>query len=290
MRTRPHEILEVRRRGGVFASNTREYLSGTLSPPSGCDDREAHGWGQAHRGRPRPSSVMTVDHIEQIRQLYSQGRSTKEIGDLIGWPWRRVVSCMQRHGIPRRTRSEATYLKANPLGDPFRIKQKLSLEEERLKALAIGLYWGEGTRRNRLAVRVCNTDPELLKIFAKFLREICGVRPEKIRAYVIVHADVKPEEAIRYWSRELRMSVSQFSKPIIIPSRGSGTYQTRARWGTATIYVSNMRLRRLLQDWLTEYAHVAQSAEHLIGNEEVAGSIPAVGSGISSSNGLRNRR
>ena len=43
-----------------------------------------------------------------------------------------------------------------------------------------------------------------------------------------------------------------------------------------------MKLRRIMSTWLDEYAktyaHVAQLVEHVIGNDEVAGSIPAVGS------------
>ena len=215
--------------------------------------------------------------VNRIRELYGQGKSAREIGDIPGCSWRQVISCMNNHGIPRRSRSEATYLKANPLGDPFYIKSHLSLEEERLKALAIGLFWGEGTRRNQVAVRISNSDPELLKVFVAFLRTICNVRPDKICVELILHADVKPADASQYWSQQLRIPPSQFSKPTIIPSRGRGTSTHRVKWGTATIRVSNVRLRRLLQDWLMQYAHVAQLAEHVIGNDEVAGSIPAVG-------------
>ncbi len=219
--------------------------------------------------------------VNRIRELYGEGKSAKEVGEVISWPWRRVIACMVRHGIARRTRSEASYRKANPAGDPFHIKPELSAEEEQLRALAVGLYWGEGTRRNRLGVRLANSDAELLRAFVLFLRLVCRVRPDKIRAHVIVHSDVDPKDAVRYWGRELNLPLGQFSRTTVLPSRGRGTYKHRSRWGTATVCISNMRLREVFERWLRmyaeRYAHVAQLAEHVIGNDEVAGSIPAVG-------------
>ena len=221
---------------------------------------------------------MRTEVANQIHRLYGQGRSAKEVGDLLGLSWRQVIACMQRHHIPRRSRSEATYLKANPAGDPFQIKSKLSVEEERLKALAVGLFWGEGTRRNRISVRISNSDPRLLRIFVAFLRNICGVHSSKLRVHLVLHDDVNPEEALAYWSCWLEIPRDQFNRPTSIHARGRGSYTVKARYGTAGVYVHNSKLRRVMEAWLNEYAHVAQSAERELGKFEVAGSIPAVGS------------
>ncbi len=218
--------------------------------------------------------------VDRIQRLYSKGRSAKEIGETLGCSWRHVISCMQKNGISRRSRSEATYRKANPHGDPFQIKHRLSLVEERLKSLALGLYWGEGTRRNPFAVRISNTDPALLRVFIDFLRTICRVQPEKIRIELILHADVNPQEAISYWSCELGIPPSQFRRPTSLPSRGNGTYKRRVKWGTATVHVGNTHLRQILQDWLAPYtgasAHGAQSAERDLGKIEVAPMLAGV--------------
>ena len=216
--------------------------------------------------------------VDQVRQLYGQGKSAREVGEVLGLSWHQVIACMQRHGIPRRSRSEATYLKANPAGDPFQVKSKLSVEEERLKALALGLFWGEGFRRNPISIRLYNSDPQLLRTFVTFLRVICGVRPEKLRVHLILHEDVNVDRALKFWSKRLEIPLHQFNKTTRIPSRGRGTYTVRALHGTAGVYVHNSKLRRLMTKWLAEYAHVAQSVERNLGKVEVAGSIPAVGS------------
>ena len=224
------------------------------------------------------SLVMTADVAKRIRDLYGQGKSAKEIGDLVGCSWHRVIAHMERNEIPRRNRSEATYLKANPKGNPFRIKSRLSERDKLLKALALGLFWGEGFRRNPISIRLYNSDPQLLRTFVTFLRIICGVRPDKFRAHLILHDGANAEYVLAFWSQQLGIPLSQFNQTTRIRPRGKGTYRTRVRYGTAGVYVHNSKLRAILSFWLEEAAHVAQSVERDLGKVEVAGSIPAVGS------------
>ena len=57
----------------------------------------------------------------------------KEISDKTGWNYHPVTYWMSNYNIPRRSRSEATYIKQNPNGDPFKIKTKLNRKESELK-------------------------------------------------------------------------------------------------------------------------------------------------------------
>ena len=218
--------------------------------------------------------------IKKIKSLYKKGKSAAEIGKDLGISWRRVIYLMEKYGIKRRSPSEAIYCKHNPNGDPFKIKKQLSLEQERLKALALGLYWGEGSKYNPISIRLANSDPVLLKMFIKFLKDICGVNLQKIRLWVTIHDDTSIEKAEQFWSGQLNIPYSQFSKTIIIAHRGNGTYKNKSLYGTATVCVHNMKLRQIIQEWLENYAHVAQSVEHMHGKPGVTGSIPVVGSAM----------
>ena len=93
-----------------------------------------------------------------------------------------------------------------------------------------------------------------------------------------IHTDISIKKAEQYWSYQLNIPLSQFSKTVVISHRGNGTYKKKSCYGTATVCVHNMKLRKMLQEWLEEYAHVAQSVEHMHGKPEVTGSIPVVGS------------
>ena len=64
----------------------------------------------------------------------------KEISDKTGWKYEKIIYWMQKFNIPRRSRSEATYVKRNPNGDPFKIKKNLTKNEILLRGLGLGLY------------------------------------------------------------------------------------------------------------------------------------------------------
>ncbi len=195
--------------------------------------------------------------IKKIKSLYKKGKSAAEVGKELGISWRKVIYLMDKYGIKRRSRSEAIYYKHNPNGDPFKIKTKLTPQEQCLKALSLGLYWGEGSKYNPISIRLANSDPSLLRTFIKFLRDICGVNPQKIKLWLTIHDDISIEKALNFWSDQLNMPLSQFSKTVVINHRGNATYKNKSFYGTATVCVHNMKLRQIMQKWLEDYAHVA---------------------------------
>jgi len=85
------------------------------------------------------------DMPAQFAESYRGGASMAEIARRAGISVHRVQYHLQRQGIPRRSHSEATYVKRNPLGNPFALKSPQTLEEAKLLGLGVGLYWGEGT-------------------------------------------------------------------------------------------------------------------------------------------------
>lgn len=102
-----------------------------------------------------------------------------EIAEALNCSVNKVVYWMNRHAIPRRHRDEASYVKHNPEGDPFKIKNLETDEERALFHLGVGLYIGEGTK-SRHRVSISNTDPQVIRAFLRFLRQICQVEEKKI--------------------------------------------------------------------------------------------------------------
>jgi hypothetical protein len=190
--------------------------------------------------------------IKEIEKLYREGSSAAEIGNDLGISWRKVIYLMEKHNIKRRSRSEATYRKLNPEGNPFKIKRILSKDEEQLKTLALGLYLAEGTKSNSISVRLSNSDPNLIKIFLNFLKNICGVKLQKIKLWLTLHSDISATEAKLYWSQCLNIPLSRFSESVIMDHRGNGLFRKKSLYGTVTVCVHNIKLRRLLQNWINE--------------------------------------
>ncbi len=153
---------------------------------------------------------------------------------------------IRKHGIQKRSISEAVYAKRNPHGDPFSAKIPSNPEEHFLLGLGVGLYWGEGNKKNISAVRLGNTDPDLIRAFVRFLERIYKVRKEKFRFGLQIFSDMEPTEVLSFWTRALKVSRSQFGKVIVTPARGVGNYKEKTKYGVVTVYVSNIKLRNLL--------------------------------------------
>ena len=203
---------------------------------------------------------------DELSRLYSQGKSMMEIAELSSCSIHKVVYWMEKYGINRRNRSEATYVKLNPGGDPFHIKQNLTYEESFLLGLGLGIYWGEGNKVTPNSVRVTNTDPAVIKTFIRFLLEICGLTKTKLRYNIICFNDTDPDIARNYWASELEISGDKFGKITQIPKQGKGTYKRKSQFGVCTVLVGNIKLKRWIMqqlDWLK--SPVSSTAERALG-------------------------
>ena len=88
-------------------------------------------------------SNMSFQAKENIVNLYRRGLSMQEIADKMEWSLHKVSYWLNKCNTPRRSLSEAVYLKWNPNGDPFKVKENLTKNEILLKGLGLGLYWGK---------------------------------------------------------------------------------------------------------------------------------------------------
>ncbi len=198
---------------------------------------------------------MTVGLLESdLRKLYlGRKRSSAEIARIFKCSEHKVNYWLLKHNIVKRSISEAVYVKRNPCGDPFKLKEIKTLSDAKLFGIGLGLYWGEGNKKNKNSVRLGNTDPYVIKKFMEFLIEVCGVRPSKIRFGLQIFGDMSPKKALRFWLlvlRKFRISPKQFFKIIVTPHRGVGNYRTKTKCGVLTIYVSNSKLKALIDNLL----------------------------------------
>jgi len=176
----------------------------------------------------------------------------QQIADQVGCTVNKIVYRMQQSGLECRDRSEATYAHWNPNGDRFAIKTPETVEEKEFLALAIGLYMGEGTKKGIYSVALANTNPKILQVFIRFLTEVCGVDKNNLQAALNIFDDCDVDEALQWWSKEVDIRVEQFFRPIIRTSR-SGTYKNKSKYGTLTITFGNIKLKKVIDDWCSEY-------------------------------------
>lgn len=180
-----------------------------------------------------------------LEKLYLSGKSMPKIARELKCSPNKIVYWMKKYNINRRSRSEATYLSSNPDGNPFNIDgiNNLSKEDIFLYGLNIGLYWGEGEKTTKHAIRVTNSDPFVIIRFRDFLLNICKLVPTKISYYLICFNDIDKNMAKNYWANLLKISPNKFGKIVVIPSQGKGTYKKKSKYGVCTIYAGNMKLK-----------------------------------------------
>ena len=184
---------------------------------------------------------------EVLEKLYfKDGKSMKDIAKQLGCSQHKVEYWMQKHVLKIRTISDAVYLKNNPNGDPFKFVPPKNAKETELFGLGLGLYWGEGTKADKGAVRLGNSDFMLIEKFIEFLVEIFSIRRSDLKFGLQLFNDVSTVEALDFWRKKLKIDKSQFYKTVITKSRAKGTYRKKSKYGVLTVYYHNRKLRDLL--------------------------------------------
>lgn len=182
-----------------------------------------------------------------MESLYvDKSKSVAEIARIFKCSENKINYWLNKHGVKKRSISDAIYLKHNPKGDPFKLSLPKNLEEAKLFGMGLGLYWGEGTKANKVCVRLGNSDAKLLKIFIEFLIKFFHIKKKDLRFHLHIFTDIDLNEAYNYWIKELRVKKEQFYKPIITKTGKLGTYRKKSKYGVLTVYYSNKKLRDLL--------------------------------------------
>ena len=115
-----------------------------------------------------------------------------------------------------------------------------------LYGLGLGLYWGEGNKKNLNSVRLGNTDPKLIKKFLEFLETVYFIDKRRLRFGLQIFNDMDSRRVLLFWQKELGISSSRFYKVTVTPTRGIGTYREKTKYGVLSIYFHNKKLRDVI--------------------------------------------
>lgn len=215
MRNDQHLAIELRRRGRSY-NDIATQLSIPKSTLSGWL-RTYHPWSQVIRQR--------LDHKQRQRST-KRMRALTQAQKLKWEQW--------REGFREEARKKFKTLMRNPLF-----------------LAGLMLYWGEGDNKSHSSVRLANTDPRMIKLFFRFLKQCCGIPPARIRVDLFLYPDLSPLSTRRFWSGYLGISEEQVSKPQVIRSRNFyGLHPSkRLQYGVCTIRVNSGGLKEQMRVW-----------------------------------------
>lgn len=182
-----------------------------------------------------------------------QKLSEMQTAKLLSVSANKVRRILDRNNIQRRSRSDAiTNLHITKYGKrPFVLREKLTERQKILKAIGVMLYWGEGTKKG-LTVALANSDPDMIVVFLRFLREICGIDERRLRVGLHYYRDHDSKQLMSFWSRVTNIPIQQFDRPFL-HAAGKGSYKSKSQYGTVSVRYSDFRLLKTLQQWMKEY-------------------------------------
>lgn len=125
------------------------------------------------------------------------------------------------------------------------------LRTDPLFVSGVMIYWGEGDRKPDNPVRVSNIDPQMLRIFIKFLRKCCRIPREKIKAHLTIYPDLNESECKKYWIPKIGVKPELFNKTQII----LGRHKTKKlHYGICAIEIASRQLKEKLLVWIQKFS------------------------------------
>jgi transcriptional regulator with XRE-family HTH domain len=119
------------------------------------------------------------------------------------------------------------------------------------------LYWAEGDKSHRNAPRISNSDPEVLKLFVRFVRDCLEVSDDQMRVTCHLFADHigRQREIEQFWVEELGLSRDHLCKSFVnVYSKYSQKKRKgRLPYGTTRVTVHSTRALQVIYGAIQEY-------------------------------------
>lgn len=141
------------------------------------------------------------------------------------------------------------------------------LTKQELLLVGISLYWAEGYKRpvfrNGKArtyhpISFTNSDPAMVKLFLRFLRQVCGVSDDRLIADLRIFEHQSEAQLIDHWSKITQIPFENFKKVY----RTSNTVNQRKRsynilpYGTLQIRVNDTALFHTIMGWIEGISNI----------------------------------
>lgn len=119
-------------------------------------------------------------------------------------------------------------------------KRILSVSEREMFVAGFFLYWAEGTKTTTATTSLSNTDPAMIRFFIRWL-ELFGVAKKRLKVHLHLYSDMDTEKYLTFWSKEIRLPITQFRKPYIKKVKETDiTRKGRFGYGTCNVIYENV--------------------------------------------------
>ncbi|MDO8594675.1 MAG: hypothetical protein Q7R93_04150 [bacterium] len=109
------------------------------------------------------------------------------------------------------------------------------------------IYWGEGDKLSKYRCGIANTEPRMLKVFSRFLQEIAGINPKKIKIWLLLYPDLVDANCKKYWVEACGLPEANFSKSITVQGKSA---IRRLNYGVCSMAIYNRYFKEKMLTWL----------------------------------------
>lgn len=81
------------------------------------------------------------------------------------------------------------------------------------------LYWAEGSKKD---FGLSNTDPEMIKVLVTVLKDVIGIKPDRIRISLRIYEDLDRNKCLNYWSHIVDIPRDKFVNVNILKGKKHG--------------------------------------------------------------------
>ena len=176
-----------------------------------------------------------LEEKSRALELRMQGLSYSEIRKTV--PVSKSSLSLWLSGVylrkPQKNRLKEKLIAVGKLGAEAKRKQRID-KEERIRNLAIFeiknienkelfymgvmLYWAEGAKQRNATISqgvdFANSDPNMCKLFLKWLQVCLKIQPDRIRLRIYIHESKKRKsnEALAYWVKTTLFPAESFNR------------------------------------------------------------------------------
>lgn len=130
-----------------------------------------------------------------------------------------------------------------------------TITERELLIAGFFLYWAEGGKTKTYTVTLSNTDPQMIKVYIKWIKLIGG-SIDKMYIRLHLYSDMSEIDEIKYWSKQLCVSNKHFRKSYIKKSKIADlTYVSRGH-GTCNVIVPGRDISEYVLQGLQKIANL----------------------------------
>lgn len=121
------------------------------------------------------------------------------------------------------------------------------LKNHPLFVVGVAIYWGEGDKVSTSGFRISNSDPSMIRVFRKFLVDVCNVDQKRIRASLLIYPDLIEEECKEFWIQNGGLQANNFTKSTTIIGKHK---KRKVQHGVCSLVFSSRFLKEKMLVWI----------------------------------------